>query len=225
MGRCATAFTALTVLAAALTAAAQESAPAKAGAHPPLARYLLLLSQRDVQEDLKLSADQLEKIDASRATGLPPAGRARDLQPEDLRRMGEERNRAMERVVTEVLSPAQQKRLRQIDVQRDGLRSLQRQDVREALDLTDVEEQKLADFQEDVLKRARTLLRGVDDPAEIQKRLRAFRKENLERAVKLLTPQQQAKWKAIAGEPFAGEIRLVPLPSFIPRPNLTRPRP
>ena len=86
-----------------------------------------LLSQKSVQEELKLTEDQIEKvkkvgedINAKFADDRKAAGKDMEKQAELRKKISEERTKAL----AAVLKPEQTKRLHQIEVQVGGLTAL-----------------------------------------------------------------------------------------------------
>ena len=195
-----------------------------------------LLLNRKVLKDLKCDFDQFDKImDAMEAAqkraqdktseamaqfrANPAAGR----NPVGFQKMvaeaqevgAKELNKAVAGVVADALTPAQRKRLREIDLQARGHEAFTTPAVAKALDLNAKQKEQFAanakQVEEDV---ARATQRPAPvavpggftarfNSADSEKAVRDARAEGLKRALAVLTDDQKAAWKKLTGEPFA----------------------
>ncbi len=182
---------------------------------------LFLLAQKSVQDELKLSEDQVKKVkdlsDKQRGSfqGL------RDLSPEERQKKMQEARKANDKAVADILKAEQLKRLKQISLQQRGARAFSDPETAKALHLTDGQTEKV----KTILEASRPAggqrgQRGQRTEEERQK-LDAARKATNEKLMNVLTSEQKAKWKELTGEPFKGEIRR---PEFGGR-NRQTPRP
>jgi Spy/CpxP family protein refolding chaperone len=195
----------LAVAAAATTARAQEQRRGPRGGGFGL-DLLGLLSQKSVQEELKLSEDQAKKVTELAEKQRGASRPSRDASREERQKQREERAKANDKAVAEILKPEQVKRLKQISLQRRGARAFGDAEVADALKLTDEQTDKIKAIQEDVGKELGDLRRG-GDREEARKKAETLRKAAGEKAMNLLTAEQKTKWKELTGEPFKGEIR------------------
>ncbi len=101
----------------------------------------------------------------------------------------------IEKDVAKLLSANQSERLEQLLLQQSGIWAFEDDDVCKKLGLTANQRQRLASIQEDVQQTQRRpgLAARTQWPP-------------MERALKLLTPDQQAHWHKITGDPFKGEL-------------------
>ena len=169
-----------------------------------------LLTIKEVQEELKLTEDQLKEL----------VGEARKLnqniQPElkiasrrrDANAFVELNNRIKEREkpLIDQLTDDQKKRLVQLNYQRLGAQALKHVDVRNELQVTD---EQMAAYE-----KARAEMADVKSIASIRNRDEATAKlkemkERFEKALgEILTEEQKKKLDAMRGEPFAHPLRL-----------------
>jgi Spy/CpxP family protein refolding chaperone len=168
---------------------------------------LFLLSQDSVQKELKLSPDQASQVNNLLEKSRESFGGFRDLSREERRRRMEETAKANEAAVQNILDENQSKRLRQIALQQRGGWALADPKIADELELTADQKDQINSIQEDARNEMRNIAEG-GDRQQARERFQALRKSTGQKLEALLTPEQQAKWKALQGEPFAGEIRL-----------------
>lgn len=163
---------------------------------------LFLLGQDSVQSELKLTPDQTaqakELLEKSRESmrGL------REASPQERRKKFEESASANEAAVKALLKPEQLTRLNQISLQVRGPMAFSDPQVAESLGLTSEQKDKIHGIHEKSREEMRSL--GREGGRE---KFEELRKSTSEKIQALLTPEQEAKWKALQGEPFKGEIQ------------------
>ena len=101
---------------------------------------LVLLSQKSVQSELKLSDEQAKKVAAMQEEQRASFAGLRDLDQEERRAKLAERMKAQDDAITSLLNADQNKRFKQIVWQQRGAVALGEPEVAEALGLT--QEQK-----------------------------------------------------------------------------------
>jgi hypothetical protein len=167
-----------------------------------------LLGQKSVQQELKLSEEQVKKIAelSKKRRDLTWWEMWRNLSPEEARARisGQE---AQEKSLVEKLDEPQTRRLKQIVWQQRGGLALGESEVAAALALTPEQQKEI-----------RSLL------DEWHHRGRGQRKNVSEQLLNVLTEGQKAKWNEMLGEPFKGEIRLGFGGPFGPGPGRDSPR-
>jgi uncharacterized protein (UPF0335 family) len=212
-----------------------------------------LLLNRKVLKDMKCDIDQLDRImdaveEAQRKesqkvrdvlSGLPSAGagfdtKARRKMIQDAQQEGEkEFRKAVDVVIATMLTPAQQKRLQEIDLQVRGYDAFAIPAVAKALGLTDKQKEQLAasakKVEDDILKLrapagvggaagaggAGGAIGGLGGGGGIRGNataVREVRAEGMKRALAILTDEQQATWKKLTGEPFTHPVNLMRRP-------------
>lgn len=206
-------------LAVVLAGAASAQQPRGFGMGMGMGGAAQLLNNKSVQEELKLSEEQITKAreisEKSRAKMTEMRGELQGLSFEEIgakmRPIAEEANKA----AAEILKPEQQKRLRQIELQQRGVGAFTDTKVQEALKLTDDQKDQIKTIAADVQKDTGEIMRGMRDAfgdqekmAEIRKKMESVRKEGLEKVTSLLTADQKTSWKEQLGAPF--EMKMEP---------------
>lgn len=170
---------------------------------------LMLLGQKSVQEELKLTPDQIQKVEAAGAKQRESFQGFRDLSEEERTKRFQEMTKENEKFVAENLKPDQAKRLNQISLQRQGAGSLADEKVAKELNLTDDQKVKIKDILEDSRNQIQELFQGGFNE-EARTKSQEIRNAATAKALALLTADQKTKWKEMTGEPFKGEIRFGP---------------
>jgi RNA polymerase sigma factor (sigma-70 family) len=232
-----------------------------------------LLLNRKVIKELKCDIDQLDKImdtieagheaadkitnDAlAKITADPNGGNDPnfDKAVKEAAEAGDkEIRKAVSTVVTTMLTAAQRKRLREIDLQYRGYEAFGTPAVAKELNLTDKQKEQLA---ANVKRVQEGVQRALEEPAgpngmfnvDYAKVMKDARADGLKGALDVLTAEQKALWKKMNGEPVkfrlpqpdehpgpfgnlggasgaggAGGFRPVPLPGVVPVPPKTAP--
>ncbi len=155
-----------------------------------------LLTQPAVQQDLKLTDEQIKAIALHAERRREP----RAHRPDD-------DSEARDKACFEVLRPEQTRRLRQIVWQQRGTHTFTDADMADALELTPDERERIRKIEDDwhrafwghFDKHSDDLWKGVSD-----------------RLLGVLTEKQKAKWKEMLGAPFRGQIRIGFSPPALP---------
>jgi hypothetical protein len=166
---------------------------------------LALLSQKSVQNELKLSEDQVKKVKELTDKQRESFRGLRDLSQEERQKKMQERTKANEKAVAEILKADQIKRVKQISWQLQGPRAFSDPAVADALKLTDQQKEKVKTIQQET-RTARGDRQGGGNREEARKKAEAARKSANEKLMNVLTTEQKTKWKELTGEPFKGEI-------------------
>lgn len=172
---------------------------------------LMLLSNKSVQEELKLSDEQATKAQqAAREVREKHQGdfeKIRELQGEEQRTKRQEVMKAYgedsRKAMAGVLQPEQAKRLRQIELQASGAQAFANPEVQEALKLTAEQKEKIRDIGEDSREEMREIFESASgDREEAMKKVTELRKETMTKVAALLTADQKESWKELTGEAF-----------------------
>jgi serine/threonine protein kinase len=148
---------------------------------------LALLGQKSIQEDLKLSREQLDKIGQLSRERRDAQREAHNLD-------------VQEKALVESLPSAQSRRLKEIALQRRGVLALKDSEVADALSLTRDQLEKIRPLLDEIYR-----FRGGPDADSPKKREQAW-KSATEQLLNVLTAEQKAKWSEMTGEPFKGEV-------------------
>lgn len=172
-----------------------------------------LLQIPEVQRELRLDEGQLTQL---RQVGLEMAGRAhevfkdvRTLSPEERERKRIELTSEWRRRVEEVLDVRQRTRLRQLDLQRGGVRSVYRPDVQDDLKLTPDQRARLKLILDNEREEGRKLFEGIANGSmapekrkEVWEQFGTLRIATESRINTVLTDQQKRQLAALQGPPF-----------------------
>jgi hypothetical protein len=170
---------------------------------PPGMPASFLLAAKEVQEELKLSPEQVRKVREAaekdrHAQRLIESGPAADADKRWRELLAES-----EKAAAAILSPPQLKRFRQIRLQQVGAVALADPKLADQLKLTEDQRKAVKAIAQDREAKARAV---VADP-DLANREVAAKISELTRAAdaevrKRLTADQRAKWEEMIGEPF-----------------------
>lgn len=165
-----------------------------------------LLTQKSVQEELRLTDEQIKKITGWQEKARNDRSESKGLKGEQLRKKLAERIKAENEFINNLLKQEQLKRLKQISLQQH-LRALafllSRTDIAQSLELTGEQREKIAEIRKESTKR----ILGVGRlDAEGRKKIQEISKETKGKALAVLTTEQKRKLLEMMGTPFKGEI-------------------
>ncbi|MHB1422774.1 MAG: hypothetical protein ACYC3I_06185 [Gemmataceae bacterium] len=171
---------------------------------------VMLLRQKSVQEDLKIEPDQGKKIHVFATKQWKKVQKLMDLNESERDRHFEAMAKENQKFIKDTITPEQCKRLNQIAMQVAGLLWVMRSDVAAELKLTDEQKQKIRELHREAHKEAQEVLRS--DSGEIKdEKSREMRMANRRRLMGVLTDEQKAKWREMAGQPFHGRLHFGPI--------------
>jgi hypothetical protein len=165
---------------------------------------LILLRQKSVQKELKLSPEVTEKVFKFTAKQWKAAQKAMKAGKEERKEAFDQLEKENKKFLAATLSKGQHKRLDQIALQVTGLFQLTRPEIVKALNLTEEQQQKFKQMQKEARKGLAELLHAKG--AERNEELAKHRKATRARIMALLTDEQKAQVRALVGPPFEGEI-------------------
>ena len=194
---------------AVLVAAGRADEPSFSGKEPKWPEMEMLLKDRQVAKEIKLTGAQ--ELAARRALFEPlgkftqALNKLQDLKLEEFQARSREArmvyNEEEREVVGKVLRPAQFKRIKQIQVQGAELDAFLQPAVQKELKLSTEQKDKVKDAARAYRKASEEIEKGTDADA-VRKKRAALREETMKNLVALLTEEQQKKWKDMTGEPF-----------------------
>jgi hypothetical protein len=171
---------------------------------------LNLVQNAALQKELQLTVDQLEKI---RQIPQIIKTKLKDQFAEMEKLEGparREKSRELRKVFAEefprqlalVLTPAQEKRVKQIFLQQGGVQAFLQAEVDMELHLTAAQKERLQEIVRQTNKEALEIYRTLPDDAEAGVKVAAVERANMARAVAVLTERQRQKWNDLLGPPF-----------------------
>jgi Spy/CpxP family protein refolding chaperone len=174
-----------------------------------------LLLEEGVQKDLKLSDEQIlktkEVIRETRQRYAKDLEKLQRLSREERLKKAPELMKAVSQEVLKgvdaFLKPEQVKRLKQIELQRRGLRAFEDPVVVKALQLTGEQREKIKMMDEAANQKMREALAGArSNFPEAIKKMFAVRQQFMEQGLALLTEGQKKAWRELTGGPY--EVKL-----------------
>lgn len=188
--RCAAAASVLVVL----TAVAWTQPPAGRFQRGPAAA--MLLQQQSVQQELKLSRDQLKKVEELSGKMREKMQDIFALEEPERGKKLQALNQENDKTLAAILTPEQAKRLKQIVYQQQGTSALATKDVARAIGLSDEQQKQIADISEDTGRKTRELLRPSTTPDEATRtKMEALRKAGSDKILAVLTDAQKRAWQ------------------------------
>ncbi len=175
----------------------------------------ILLANKSVQDELKLDMGQVEKLTAAltkyREDNKDDFAKLRDRNTsrEDREAVMKKFNEASQKVAADVLKPEQLKRLKQIQVQQEGVTAFANPETQKALNLTDKQKDEVKAIVEDYTKQRNDIRQNAGgNREEARTKSAALRKEKMEAALKVLNDDQKKTYKDLTGEAF--EVKFEP---------------
>lgn len=172
-----------------------------------------LVFRDKVQEELKLSNDQRQQLmerfpDHARETAKV-FEKIKDLKAEEREKeMQSHRQKAREKLASllkETLKAQQLKRLRQVELQQQGLLSLGRPEIANELKITAKQRKQFLAVVLEMQKKIEPLIRKAQSggkPEEIWPEIIKIRKDHEGKIEAILSDSQKKEWKDALGEPF-----------------------
>jgi hypothetical protein len=177
----------------------------------------MLLNEKSVQTDLKLSTDQTKKLSAESAKQQKAMQATFKLQPEQRMQKMQETMKASDEAAEKLLTDTQKKRLKQIALQVQGSQAFANADVAKELKLTDDQQEKIKTVNESVGKQMAGLFQGKKlTPQAFEKQVTEFKKKANDQAKQVLTSEQTTTWSEMTGPVFRGQVRMMPSMGFGP---------
>jgi hypothetical protein len=130
----------------------------------------------------------------------------REARMRELQEEAQKRNKETEEKLAEILTKEQFKKAKQIELQQQGVRALLRDDIIQALSITEEQQKELQDIAEEVGAKRRELFMGMRDMTDeeregIRDKMQGFQRDLERRSMAVLTDEQKTTLKNIMGEP------------------------
>jgi hypothetical protein len=186
-----------------------------------------LLANKSVQEELKLTTDEVEKVSAPGKKlrekqrslftdlGKDATMEKRQEKMKELTELAKTVNEEATKIAKDTLSSDKFKRFEQISIQVKGYAAFEEEPVQTKLNITDSEKSDIKKITEEAATKMKELqpARGgfgkgqgqgqaKGNQEETQTKIKALRKETLEKCVAVLNDAQKAEWKEMTGSPF-----------------------
>jgi hypothetical protein len=166
-----------------------------------------LVFRDKIQEELKLTREQKEKLDRHLREMLPDAmqvlQKIKGMQPGERETYHQKTHAEMAAVLKETLNEVQRTRLRQLELQREGL--FGGADIWQDLQVTDEQRKQFVVLIQQMRKKIETLLEEVQKggkPDEIRPQVLKNREDLEGQLEALLTDAQKKQWKEMLGKPI-----------------------
>lgn len=167
-----------------------------------------------VQTELKMTPDEISKIDAKQQEvrtgmqGLYQGGFAQ-MTSEERQQRADKVAELNDKAAADILDATQQKRFLELELQRQGPMAIMRKSVATQLALTDDQQKKLADIQTQADSDRRDAMQGMnfanmtaDDRQKMMTKMQDLQKAQGDKILAVLTDAQKAQWKTMQGTPF-----------------------
>lgn len=175
---------------------------------------IALLTNKSVQDELKLTKEQVEKVTQAQAKMMEKMqdifGKLQDLKPEERREkiqsLMKEASLDAEKMLKDVLKPEQTKRLKEIEVQQAGIQNFANEEIQKTLKLTGEQKDKIKTMSDDVRKDTQEIFkeagRDFQKMAEARKKIVSLNKEAVDKAKATLNAEQKKALDNMMGKPF-----------------------
>jgi hypothetical protein len=178
---------------------------------------LLMLRLAEVQKELKMTPEQVGKLDAKQAEvrqsmqdAFQGSGNPAEMSAADRQKLMDKMQAIQSKAVADLLDATQQKRFRQLELQQQGPSAIAaRKDVADELKLTEDQKKQIAEIQAKADADNRAAMQGVDfqsmtqeDRVRMMTKRQDIQKTAGEKIAALLTEAQKAQWKEMLGAPF-----------------------
>ena len=178
---------------------------------------IALAKAKDVAADLKLTEDQVKKLDELQKKITAKMASAREDNQGDREAMMtamQQIGKESEKGLGEVVNADQMKRLKQLSLQstmKNGglMAALMNPDVVKAVKLNEEQQEQLKGFNEDRMNTMREMFQGGGgggDRAEMMKKMQEYNASLNKKVAKLLTDDQNKVLKDLQGEEFKGQF-------------------
>jgi hypothetical protein len=175
----------------------------------------VLVFRAKVQEDLKLTNEQKEKLEQHLQELFPDAmqffqkldGLTQGDREKEFHAYRPKVQEKLAAVLKETLKKDQRTRLRQLELQQEGAFALWHGDdsIRKDLKITDEQRKQFMPVVQDMQKKIVPLIKEAEsggDPQEIWPKIMKIRKEHEGKLEALLTDTQKKQWKEMLGTPL-----------------------
>jgi Spy/CpxP family protein refolding chaperone len=172
-----------------------------------------MLSIPEVQKELKLTPEQITKLEAKQQEqrdAMREAFQSAGQDREAMQKMMADMQAMQKKAVNEILDANQQKRFGELELQQQGPMAIAaRKDVAEALKITEEQKSKIEDIQRKSQEEMRNAMTGLDfrsmspdDRQKMMTKMQDAQKATADKIAGVLTDDQKKQWASMLGEPF-----------------------
>jgi hypothetical protein len=166
---------------------------------------IVLLRQQSIQKELKLTADEIEKIHKHASLQWEKAQKIHELSGEARDKKFKELSKENDQFVEKTLTKDQVKRLHEITLQTAGILCLTRPAVASKLNLSEDQKKKAHQLQKEARQEAEELIHATKKE-EKRAKMRELQETSRKDIMELLTDEQEVTWKQMIGAPFTGDL-------------------
>lgn len=173
---------------------------------------MMLIGQKVVQDELKLSADQRKKVGDLRTRAMRAMQRLRGQPPDKIGEKMQEITRESEKELAGIFNADQARRFKEIALQQQGIQALAQPDVAKEVGLSDEQQKKVKDACESGQKERAKLFQGrPGTPEMMRKAMEKITKATSDQIFEILTTEQKTQWEKMKGKSVKG---LQAMPAF-----------
>jgi hypothetical protein len=159
-----------------------------------------------VQEELKLSDDQVKKVtEAAAKQGEARLKIMQEVKESERPKKFQELAKEGDKAIADILTKDQANRLAEIRLQRRGALAIADPGIAQKLRLSDDQKNQVKEIMEAAAKQRDKI---VKDAGGVRRayfpKIQEYMKTVGDNLMKMLTDDQKAKWKAMTGKPFKG---------------------
>jgi len=171
----------------------------------------MLLANPDVAKEIKLTEEQQAKVKEVgtqvRDKFKDEFSKLKDLGQDERRQkfteIGKKMSEETQKALAGVLNADQTKRLKQLELQAQGVRAFSDAEVVKALNISEDQAAKIKTIGEDAQKEMGEIFKNAQGNfQEAFKKIGEMRKTTLEKATNVLNDTQKKAWKDLTGAPF-----------------------
>jgi Spy/CpxP family protein refolding chaperone len=167
------------------------------------------VSREKVQEELKLSVDQKQKLREKLSDDVQETKKVLSLKAGErekaMRSLRQRSCKKLEVFLKEILTPQQLKRFQQLELQYDTPAVMLRPEIGDELKITDEQRKQFMGLVQMMQKEMEPLIKGSrsgGNPQEILPKVIKMRQDCQGKIEALLSDAQKKRWKEMTGKPF-----------------------
>lgn len=167
-----------------------------------------LINRPDVQKELKITEDQLSRMQKLREGQRARMQDFANLSPEERREAMQKAQEQNRKEQDAILTESQRNRLKELELQAQGPMALLRPEIAKELNITTEQQSKIRGVQDEMREQAMESFRGGRQEGgreEMMKMMDEMRAKAEQRVLAVLTSAQKDQWTKMQGVPFKWE--------------------